>query len=117
MEEQCYLRIDVLYWFGFTLIGLQDLKELFINFRLLSETVLLTLAQYRVKALAKITAGFCEDTYLDLIHVTDCMIEFDGPTTLEISSTKDTALLGKSVRLIWTRRTWHYWSRHTILSS
>lgn len=45
MEELGYLRVDVSNWFGFALIGLEDFQELFVNFRLLRESVLSQVSQ------------------------------------------------------------------------
>jgi hypothetical protein len=40
VEEVCYLRVDVLDWFRLALIGLKDLKELFIDLWSILESVL-----------------------------------------------------------------------------
>ncbi len=39
-EETGDLGVDLLYWFGLALVGLEDLKELFVDFGFVLETVL-----------------------------------------------------------------------------
>ena len=80
MKELSDLSVDVLDGLRLSLVSLQDLKKLFVDFRLLGETVL------KKKLVHYSSMRFCPggwgETCFDLIHVADRVIELNRSTSL-----------------------------------